>query len=141
MNHQPIVIERTFNAPIKKIWPAITDKDQMKQWYFDLPDFKPEVGFEFKFYAGPEGKQYLHQCKVTDVINGKKIAYSWRYDGLAGNSVVTFELFEEGNKTRLKLTHEGTETFVTDNQDFARESFTGGWTHFSDALKTYVEKL
>ena len=43
MNSEPFVIERSFNAPVEKIWKAITDKQQMKQWYFDVPEFKPET--------------------------------------------------------------------------------------------------
>lgn len=27
------IIERTFKAPIEQVWEAITDKDQMRQWY------------------------------------------------------------------------------------------------------------
>ncbi len=34
---EPFIIERTYNAPVSKVWSAITDKDQMKQWYFDIP--------------------------------------------------------------------------------------------------------
>jgi uncharacterized protein YndB with AHSA1/START domain len=47
MENDPFVIERTYNAPIAKVWKALTDKNDMKQWYFDLSEFKPEVGFEF----------------------------------------------------------------------------------------------
>lgn len=56
MKQEPFVIERTYNAPIKKAWKAITDKDKMKQWYFDIASFKPEVGFEFEFTAGSADK-------------------------------------------------------------------------------------
>lgn len=137
----PVVIERTFDAPIQKVWEAITDKDQMKKWYFDLPAFKPKVGFEFQFSAGCEGRNYLHLCKITEVIPGKKLTYSWRYDGYEGNSFVTFELFAEGNKTRLKLTHEGLETFSKSNPDLAKENFVQGWTHIlGTSLKDFMEK-
>ena len=148
-NHQPahfvdgkIIIERTYNAPVEKVWKALTDKDEMKQWYFDLKEFKPVIGFEFQFYGtGHKGDQYLHLCKVTDVIINKKIAYSWRSDSVEGHSVVTFELFPEDNKTRLKLTHAGVDTFPGDNPDFAKESFMGGWTELiGTSLKNYVEK-
>jgi uncharacterized protein YndB with AHSA1/START domain len=53
MKDESFVIERTFDAPAEIVWKAITDKDDMKQWYFDLPAFKPEAGFEFRFTAGP----------------------------------------------------------------------------------------
>ena len=72
----------------------------------------------------------------------KKLTYSWRYDGYEGNSFVTFELFPEGNKTRLKLSHKGLETFpVTAHNDFAKENFMEGWTQIiGTGLKEYVEK-
>src|SRR5690242_11248760 len=121
-NVLPFIIERVYNAPIEKVWKAITDREQMKQWYFDIKEFKPEKGFEFQFAGqGHKGEQYLHLCKITDVIKEKKLSYSWTYKGLEGYSVVTFELFKEGNTTRLRLTHEGLETFPKDNADFAKE--------------------
>ena len=140
MNNEPFVIERTFNAPIARLWKAITDKDEMKQWYFDFAEFKAEVGFEFEFTAGKDHTKYLHLCKIREVITGKKLTYSWRYDGYEGNSFVSFELFEEGNKTRLKLTHEGLETFPASNPDFVKTNFVAGWNHILDkSLKIFVE--
>jgi len=141
MKNEPFVIERTLNAPPQKVWEAITDRDKMKQWYFDIADFRPELGFEFTFTGGSEEKTYVHLCKVTKVDPGKTLQYSWRYQDYPGNSFVTFELFPEGNATRLKLTHEGLETFPTDNKDFARESFSAGWTYIiGTSIKEFVEK-
>ena len=141
MTTTPFVIERVFNASAEKVWQAITDREQMKQWYFDLKEFKPEVGFEFQFEGGTEEKSYLHICKITEVIPGKKLTYSWRYDGYEGNSFITFELFSEGDKTRLKLTHAGLETFPASNKDFAKENFEAGWTDIiGKNLGEYLEK-
>lgn len=138
---EPFVIERTYNAPVTKIWKALTDKDEMKKWYFDLSAFKPEVGFEFQFTGGTEEKQYLHVCKITEIIPNRKLTYSWRYDGYEGISFVTFELLDEGDKTRLRLTHTGLETFPADNPDFAKKNFTEGWTYITGtSLKEYLEK-
>lgn len=140
MTHEPFVIERTFNAPADKVWNAITDKSAMKQWYFDLKEFKPEVGFEFQFEGGTEEKSYLHLCKVTEVVVGTKLTHSWKYDGFEGNSFVTWELFPEGDKTRVRLTHSGLETFPANNPDFAKSNFAQGWTEIvGKSLKDYVE--
>src|SRR6185369_6683896 len=95
--HEPLIIERTYATPIAKVWKAITNNEDMKHWYFDLAEFRPEVGFEFEFTGGPDDRLYLHKCKVTEVVPNKKIAYTWRYEGYEGNSKVIFELFEEGN--------------------------------------------
>ena len=141
MSNAPFVIERTFNAPGNLVWEAITDKNKMKEWYFDLAEFKAEPGFVFEFTAGDETRQFLHHCEVREVIPGKKLVHSWRYPGYEGDTLVTWELFEDGGKTRLKLTHEGLETLPANNPDFAKEKFAQGWTHIvGTSLKEFVEK-
>lgn len=136
----PVVKEVVLNAPIVKVWKAITNKNDMKQWYFELETFRPEVGFEFQFYGGKDEKQYLHLCQVMEVIPGRKLAYSWRYDGNPGNSLVTFELFPEGKNTKLRLTHQGLESFGTNNPDLAKENFVEGWnTIMGKSIKAFVE--
>jgi uncharacterized protein YndB with AHSA1/START domain len=124
---EPLIVERTFNAPVAKVWKAITNRDDMKQWYFDLAEFKPEVGFQFQFVVEHEGNTFDHRCKVTEVIPQKKLVHTWRYEGQPGDSVVTWELFPEGEKTRLKLTHTGLETFPA-LPAYARKNFEAGWT-------------
>jgi uncharacterized protein YndB with AHSA1/START domain len=142
MDTLPIIIERTFNVAVSKVWKAITDKDEMKKWYFDFADFKPEIGFKFHFSGGPSPeKQYLHLCEITEAVPEKKLSYSWRYDGYPGNSFVTFELFDQDNRTMLRLTHTGVETFPKDNPDFAKENFVEGWNQIiHTSLKDYLEK-
>jgi len=135
---EAIVIERTFNAPVARVWKALTDVDQMRQWYFDLKEFKPEVGFEFEFVVEHKGTNYHLLCKVTEVVPQKKIAYTLRYKGHEGNSLVTFALSADSDKTRLKLTHEGLETF-SKTAAFARENFEAGWTSIASELKQFVE--
>jgi len=137
---EAVMIERTFNAPVARVWKALTDADEMRVWYFDLKEFKPEVGFEFEFTVEHEGTKYHHLCKITEVIPQKKIAYTWRYAGEEGNSLVTFELFTDGGKTRLKLTHDGLETFPK-LPAYAKTNFEKGWTEIiGSSLKQYVEE-
>ncbi|MDF3078543.1 MAG: hypothetical protein K0S09_2432 [Sphingobacteriaceae bacterium] len=129
MTVEPFVIERSFNAPAEKIWKAISDKEQMKQWYFDLKEFEPKEGFQFTFEGGDGTNTFLHLCEVLEVEPNKKLQHSWRYDGFEGNSFVTWELLPEGDgKTKVRLTHEGLETFPADNPSFARSNFEAGWT-------------
>jgi uncharacterized protein YndB with AHSA1/START domain len=136
---EPLILERTFNAPTALVWKAITDKDDFEQWYFKLEDFKPVVGFEFQFTGGCDDGKYLHLCRITEVVPGKKIAYTWRYDGYEGDSLVTFELFAEGDRTRLKLTHTGLDT-LPKTPKFARHRFHEGWTAIiGTGLKEFVE--
>jgi uncharacterized protein YndB with AHSA1/START domain len=142
MNNEPFVIERILNAPVEKVWGAITDAAQMKEWYFDLPGFKAEAGYEFQFEGGdPAGKMYLHICKVTEVVLHQKLSYTWRYHGYEGDSLVSFELFAAGSSTSIKLTHAGLETFPASNPDLAKENFAAGWTDIiGRSLAEFVQK-
>lgn len=142
MENKAIVIEQNLPSSIENIWKTITDKAAMKQWYFDFQEFKPEVGFEFQFWGGPaEDRQYLHLCKITEVVHCRKLAYSWQYEGYNGNTTVSFELFPEENQTKLRLTHEGLESFPSNNPDFGRENFVEGWNWIiRTSLKEYIEK-
>lgn len=129
MKTEPVVIEKVYNASLEKVWKAITDKEQMKLWYFQMDAFEPVVGFEFSFVGENEGRKYIHLCRITEVIPLRRLKHTWRYKGLEGLSYVTWELFAEGpDKTRVKLTHEGLETFPQDNADMAKKNFVGGWT-------------
>ena len=121
METKPLIVERTYNAPIEKVWKAITDKDQMKEWYFELEEFKPEKGFKFQFTGGDDTVQYLHECEVIVADPPNKLSYSWTYPEYCdGYSVVTFELFSEGEKkTKVRLSHEGLDSFPKDNPNFA----------------------
>ena len=135
-----IIVERTFNTPVGRVWTALTDVNEMRQWYFDLKEFKPEIGFEFEFVVEHEGNAYHHLCKVTEVIPQKKIAYTWRYKSEPGDSLVTFELFADGDKTRLKLTHTGIERFPK-TPAYTRGNFEKGWTQIIGTdLKQFVER-
>jgi uncharacterized protein YndB with AHSA1/START domain len=141
MMEQPFTIERTFNTSIENAWSALTDKEQMKAWYFNIPEFKPEVGFEFTFDGGNEGRKYVHLCEITEVVVNKKLGHTWRYKGYDGVSYVLFELFAEEAGTRVKLTHEGLETLPQSNPDFKKENFSAGWNHIiGTSLKDFLQK-
>lgn len=142
MTTKPIIVERIFDTDGTTLWQAITEKDLMKQWYFDLAEFKAEAGFKFQFTAGPEsGIQYVHLCEITEAIPGKKLTYSWSYQGYEGKSFVTFELTAIGEKTKLRLTHTGLETFPSSNPDFALHNFEEGWDHIVNrSLNDFINK-
>ncbi len=143
MKNEAIVVERSYNAPLKTVWEAITDIEKMKQWYFPmLEEFVPEVGFETRFDVGHNDKVFVHIWKVKEVEPLKKISYEWKFGGYPGDSVVSWELFSEGEGTRIVLTHSGVETFRGDlYPDLAAHNFVAGWTSFiGTKLKDFVEE-
>ena len=137
----PVVVEQIYKASKQKVWNAITIKDEMIQWYFPMiPAFKPEVGFETVFTVENEGRVFPHRWKVLEVELFKKISYTWRYDNYEGDGYVTFEIFEDSDKTKLRLTCTITEDFDDSVPEFNRESCVGGWEYFiNQSLKEYLE--
>lgn len=143
MNEKTVIVEHIYDANIQSVWRAITEKDLMKQWYFDVDDFRPEVGFKFRFPGqGHKGEQYIHICEVTEVVPNQRLQYSWTYENHEGYSLVTFELSEQDNgQTKLVLTHTGLESFPNNNPDFAKESFNEGWNYLVNiSLKDFMAK-
>lgn len=138
----PVVVEQVFPASRDAVWKAITDKDQMRQWFFEtIEDFVPEPGFETQFNVRAEDKDYLHLWKVTEVIPNKKIVYKWRYGGYPGDSFVFWELSETAIGTQLRLTHRGHATFSQDEPVFNRENCEEGWRYFlCERLKAFLER-
>jgi uncharacterized protein YndB with AHSA1/START domain len=124
MKDTPFVLEQVYYTTIRRVWHALTDENKMRDWYFpQLSKFEPVVGFEFVF--SNDGSPYQKQWRVTKVEDGRLLAHSWIYEGYPGSSEVTFELFEDGDTTRLKLTHTGLASFPRDPH-FAKHRFENG---------------
>ncbi|MFD2718855.1 SRPBCC domain-containing protein [Hymenobacter monticola] len=135
----PLVTEHVYEAPIEKVWQALTDTKQLQQWYFpQVQRFEPVVGFRFEF--ADDGSPYGKAWVVTDAVAGRKLAHTWAYKNYPGSSEVTFALAEQGDKTTLTLTHTGLESFPQDPH-FARRRFEDGWAQILGSnLKDYLER-
>lgn len=130
-NDEPIIVEETFHTSIDAVWKAITEPGQMRQWFFEnIPDFKPEEGFETKFKVVSGERTFTHLWRVTEVIPKKKITYNWKYAEYTGDSFVTFELSARDDSVKLTLITIVTENFPDDVPEFKRESCIGGWEYF-----------
>jgi len=137
---EPLVVERVFDAPVERVWQALTDKEELRHWSFDIPDFEPEEGYEFTFSGRNENGVKIHYCRITEVIEQRKLAYTWRYQHIKGVSSVTWELFPEGKKTRLRLTHAGLEKLANAGADYRCQSFEMGWNSIFGILATWLQR-
>jgi len=127
----PIIVSQSFDTSPQKVWVAITDVAQMRQWFFDnIPTFAAKVGFSTEFMVETPDRKFLHQWKITEVVPGKKIVYSWSYAEYPGHGTVSFDVSSSDTSTILTLTAEGMESFPQDIPEFSRESCTQGWNYF-----------
>lgn len=140
----PIIVEQVFDKDSETLWAAITDAKQMPLWFFDnIPAFETQVGFQTSFLVQSGERSFTHLWEIIEVIPGQKIKYDWRYKEYEGVGFVTFELFEqEEQRTLLRLSNEGIESFPQDIPEFAKESCQGGWEYFIQGnLLNYINSL
>ena len=140
--HENVVFKQKVNAPVEKVWSALTDKAQMKEWYFDIPDFQLDVHNEFNFYEPGRENKYHHRGEILEVIPHQKLKHTWTYPEFSKEkTIVKWELEKENDGTLVKLTHKGLENFSHLGYDFQKESFKNGWTEIiGKNLKEYVEQ-
>jgi len=133
-----IISKIQIKAPAEKIWQALTDKTQMKEWYFDIPDFELKEGATFNFYE-PGGKnEFHHRCVIKEIEPGKTFSHTWTHpDHSKGESRVTWLLNENNGITEVTLQHEGVENFADGGAAFAPENYQMGWDGFMSILKNY----
>ncbi|OUR91107.1 ATPase [Flavobacteriales bacterium 34_180_T64] len=136
----PVIVEQSFEVTVDKVWKAITELKQMTQWYFEnIPEFKTEVGFSTRFNVNAPSRDFLHIWTITEVIQNRRITYNWNYEGLDGDAIVSFELFQKKNNTNLVLSMEIIEDFDDSIPEFTRESCLTGWDYFiKERLTSYL---
>lgn len=144
MENNNILIERDFDASVELLWEALTNNERLKEWYFDFKgNFKAEVGHVFEWEAGhPEGKQWLHQGKILEVIENKKLVHTWLFPGYSGLAKLTWELEKvNAEKTHLKMDFEFIELFDSNEEELHRSNFEAGWNAILNSLLVeYIKK-
>ncbi len=124
-----IVVETITKVSVQSVWRALTDVEHLRQWMFEeINAFEPKIGFETSFSVSSGTNFFLHQWRVIDVMPPKKLAIHWTYGGYAGDSTVIFEVFDENGSTRIRLIHQGVDSFPQDVEEFKLQSIIEGWT-------------
>ncbi len=142
-----VTISHRYNAPIEKVWDAITRPEQMKTWYFHVRDFALEEGNVFTFYETETGGKYLHRCEILRIIPQKLFEHTWEHPShSAGTTLLQWKLTAEGeHETLLTLSHSNLENLADAGPEFAPENYEFGWKGFINiALRNYlygIEKL
>ena len=107
MSDDAIVIEMVYPHPVARVWRALTNSEALAAWLMPN-DFEPCLGHAFTFRAVPqEGWNGVVHCRVTELDEPHRVAYTWRGgDGLL-DTLVTFTLEPLAEGTRLRLEHTG----------------------------------
>jgi len=134
-----IRLERMLDAPVETVWCYLTDAGLRSKWFMGGTDAAPDGEFELlndhdnlsdddvpypENYAEFKGKSW-HE-KVIRFEPPRLLETTFQG---AKNGQVTFELFPEGGRTRIVLTHRGIVS-GTGAQDFG-----SGWNSHLTVLE------
>ena len=137
-----IRLERLLDAPLEKVWRYLTEARLRQQWFMGGTDAKGVGEFELlvdhdKLSSKKVPYPQSYECFKGAVWNERVIRFEpprlleTTFQG-GKNGIVTYELTQEGERTRLVLTHSGIES-ASGFQDFG-----GGW---NSHLAVLQEKL
>jgi uncharacterized protein YndB with AHSA1/START domain len=137
---EPILKKITINAPASKVWKALTDPAEVEKWMLMQTTFLPQKGKDFTFKAeSNENWDGIFKCSVKEIIENKKLVYSWDTGFINAETIVSFELKEVGKQTEVTLTHSGWEELAA-NQQQTKDAHSEGWDiRFVQKLKEFVE--
>ncbi len=153
MNRKKLVIERVFNAPIEKVWHAITTPDMLVKWWYPNGMSNSHIsvdlceGGKFRYcFSNQSGKAfwgigiyqtidepaYLSYLDNFTDENGNAVPPS--YYGMPGDEViptlVEFTFSSDGDRTQFTLTMEN----LFDEK--ITRGMTQGWNSMFDHLKS-----
>lgn len=137
---EPIEKRITVNATVSKVWKALTEPAELEKWLMMKTTFKPEKGKEFIFKADPtEVWDGIFHCKVMELVENKKVVYTWNAGFLNTDTIVSISLKEVGNKTEVILVHSGWDKIAAGAEE-SRTAHNEGWDiRFVQKLKEVVE--
>ena len=143
-----LLITREFQVPIKAVWSALTDPDQVPAWWgprgFHILrqsiDTDPEIGGYYRACLVQEstGQEYWWSGILTDIEppNLYVFTHAWdRADGTRGfETEVTFRLEEIDGGTRMTFTQGPFESVEN------RDSNGTGWRESFDRLAEHLRR-
>ena len=113
--------EIIINASSARVYKAITDPEQVTQWFPDIESIEPKIGGKilFKFFeldtADRQSKNskddHMLEGKIIELEKNKKLTYTWGHSEIPDSAItkVSWVLEEIGKtkKTRVTILHTG----------------------------------
>jgi len=121
-----VTFERHYAFPRSGVWEAITNPAQLAAW-LDEAVVELRVGGRFEIYFDDEPMLGV----VTELIDETVLGYSW-HAGRTDESHVRWELSDEGDGTRVLLTH-------TRLSSRSAAGFAAGWHHHMELLVALLQ--
>ena len=146
----PDEIHKTIelNAPVERVWRAITDHGEFGQWF--------KVNLEGPFRPGEESRGHMTypgyehivwRAKVVATDEPHLFSFNWHPYAIDPNvdysketpTLVEFRLAPAGQGTSLTITETGFEGVPEHRREEAMRRNDGGWTQQIQNIKAHVD--
>jgi len=139
------IIEQSIEvkATAGEVWHALTDKDELENWWSEDVTLEGRVGGKFQeHWEDDEGKAQLASGKVIEVKDKKFISFTWREKDWpqAAQTLCSFAIETLGAKCKLTMKHEGWEALPESLRKSLLKEFKIGWTYHLKELKAYLDE-
>ncbi len=134
--------EITINASPSRVFKAITDPQQLTQWFPDVISIEPKIGGKISFKAfepnsdNSENKDHVVEGIIIELEEDKKLAYTWSPSDIPDfppTKVVWFLEEIQKEKTKVIITHSG----ILD--EVSKKPYDERWDWFAQGLKTFTD--
>jgi uncharacterized protein YndB with AHSA1/START domain len=123
-----------INAPIERVWQAMTSGGLVEQW-LGCMGYRPEIGAVFYMQQDPAKREAgdtsgATHCELLELASPDTMVFSWYFPGTPKTEVQIL-LSDLGNGvTRARLTHSGWDQFDGDQIRMIRDGLDGGWSSY-----------
>jgi uncharacterized protein (TIGR03086 family) len=124
----PITFERLIDATPDEAFALFTEPERLRRWQAVSAAVDLRVGGEYRLTVTPS---HIASGVFTEIEPGRRVVYTWGWvgsdDPAPGSTTIVVDLEPVGDKTLVRLTHEG----LTPGQ---AAGHTEGWNHYVDRL-------
>lgn len=138
-----IELSIVVKASVGEVWHALTDKDELDNWWGDGITLEPKKGGRFQEkWEDDQGKAQVASGRVTAITDKKSLTFTWTEKMWPKTAVTecTFEIQEAGpGKAQLTVRHVGWETLPEALRGPVLKDFKTGWNFHLKELKEYLD--
>ena len=139
-----VVADIHISAPAERVFLAITDPRQLLQWWgqsnmYRTTEFTVDLRDGGKWRSsgvGADGKSFEVEGEYREIDPPYRLVYTWRPTWMNGaETLVRWELSEEGKGTRVRVHHSGFAGAVE-----PLKAHGSGWARILDWVQAYIER-
>lgn len=136
-----IVICAQIDAPRDHVWRALTEEEQIAEWWGGYVSLDARPGGRLiERWTNASGREVVTSGEVVRLTAPQRLELTWADEDWDEPTRVLFQLEEAADGTRLTLEHSGWEAFPSSPREELLRSHASGWSQHITHLAAYVTR-